>query len=255
MSQARLPDRANPLPVWSQVSDDLRRRIADGTFAERMPGEHDLAQEYAVSRHTMREALRRLRAEGLVHSARGRGSTVAVPAVNRDLGSLATLVDTLESQGLTHRSEIVNRGLSVDPQIAAELGLPSDTALVLIERVRFADDTPIAHDISWLPAPLAAPLLEADLTTRALYSVLATDCGVHVSAGTEQISARVPDRALRELLGLGPRTAVLRIDRIACSLGRPVERRRTDIRADRFTLTAAWDTAATTLTPLGADRS
>lgn len=255
MSHARRPDRGQPLPAWAQVAEDLRRRITDGTFAHGMPGEHDLAQEYGVSRHTMREALRRLRAEGLVHSARGRGSTVTAPAVHRDLGSLATLVDTLESQGLTHRSEIVSRGLTVEPQIAAELGLPSDTALVTIERVRFADDTPIAHDTSWLPATLAAPLLEADLTTQALYTALAADCGVHVSAGTEQISARVPDRALRDLLGLGPRIAVLRIDRIACSLGRPVERRRTDIRADRFTLTAAWDTAATTLTPSRGDRS
>jgi DNA-binding GntR family transcriptional regulator len=58
------------------VSDDLRRRCHDGDFASGVPGEMSLAVEYKVSRHTVREALRPLRQEGLIRSQRGRSSTV-----------------------------------------------------------------------------------------------------------------------------------------------------------------------------------
>ena len=53
-----LPDRSNPLPLWAQVCGDLRRRIEFGEFAAGFPGELSLTEEYEVSRHTIREALR-----------------------------------------------------------------------------------------------------------------------------------------------------------------------------------------------------
>ncbi len=59
-------DRRSPLPLWAQLFDDLRRRVAAGEFTEEFPAEHRLTGEYEVSRHTVREALRKLRADGLV---------------------------------------------------------------------------------------------------------------------------------------------------------------------------------------------
>ena len=49
----------------------------------------------------------------------------------------------------------------------ADLLLPEATDLVVIERLRYADDQPIAHDVSWLPADIARPLLGRDLSRAA----------------------------------------------------------------------------------------
>ena len=65
-------DRRSPLPLWAQLDADLRRRLDNGEFAGAFPAEHALVSQYAVSRQTVREALRRLRAEGLVTAERGR---------------------------------------------------------------------------------------------------------------------------------------------------------------------------------------
>ncbi|MGH3591649.1 MAG: GntR family transcriptional regulator, partial [Pseudonocardiaceae bacterium] len=51
-------DRSSPLPLWAQMQEDLRRRLTTGAFAERFPTELELVEQYAVSRHTVREALR-----------------------------------------------------------------------------------------------------------------------------------------------------------------------------------------------------
>lgn len=55
------------------VFDRLQRAIKSGAYRpdERLPTEHDLAAEFEVSRPIVREALRRLREQGLIYSRRG----------------------------------------------------------------------------------------------------------------------------------------------------------------------------------------
>ena len=67
---ARPLDRHSPMPLWAQLHDDLTRRLALGAFDQGFPGENELVDTYAASRHTVREALRRLREAGVLESAR-----------------------------------------------------------------------------------------------------------------------------------------------------------------------------------------
>jgi DNA-binding FadR family transcriptional regulator len=64
------------------VVTGLKSRILDGSLApgSKLPSEAELIEEYGVSRTVVREAVTRLRAEGLVETFQGRGSFVlAVP--------------------------------------------------------------------------------------------------------------------------------------------------------------------------------
>ena len=54
------------MPLWAQVLEDIRARLTRGEFADGFPAERILVDQYAVSRHTMREAMRRLHADGLI---------------------------------------------------------------------------------------------------------------------------------------------------------------------------------------------
>src|SRR6476619_4873450 len=97
-------DRSSPLPLWAQMQEDLRRRLATGAFVERFPTELELVEQYAVSRHTVREALRRLRDSGVLDSARGRGTWLAPQPIEQPLGSL---FQEVEARGLLQRSDVL----------------------------------------------------------------------------------------------------------------------------------------------------
>lgn len=62
--------------------------IKSGAFApdERLPTEHELAAEFEVSRPVVREALRRVREQGLIYSRRGSGSFVRSVGLKQPLG-------------------------------------------------------------------------------------------------------------------------------------------------------------------------
>lgn len=235
-----LPDRRSPLPLWAQVCEDLRRRIAASEFVAGFPGELALVDQYEVSRHTVREALRVLRAEGIVRSERGRTSTVDFPTLSQNLGSLYSLFRTLEDRGIVQRSEIRRQALTTNATIAGHLGVDPHMELVVIERVRFADDVALAHDTAWLPAVIAQPLLEIDFTHQGLYEALGSACGVQVDSGRERIAAVTAPTHIAALLDVPALSAVHHIERLASSAGHPVEWRETFIRGDRFSLEVDW---------------
>ena len=68
----------NRISTVQAVADSLRTRILDGDLApaERLR-EVELTEAYGVARHTLRSALQRLAAEGLVTIAPNRGASVA----------------------------------------------------------------------------------------------------------------------------------------------------------------------------------
>ena len=65
---------------YLQVARTLRKEIVDGVYpvGSQLPTEHELCERFAVSRYTIREALRRLRDDNLVAS-RPRAGTLVVP--------------------------------------------------------------------------------------------------------------------------------------------------------------------------------
>src|SRR5882757_2909617 len=70
---------------YLQVARTLRKEIVDGVYpvGSQLPTEHELCERFAVSRYTIREALRRLRDDNLV-SSRPRTGTLVVPRPSSD---------------------------------------------------------------------------------------------------------------------------------------------------------------------------
>lgn len=71
-------------PLYMQIARKLKNEIFRGSYAvgSLVPTEEQLAQTYAVSRHTVREALRKLREDKLISSRRGVGTVVLPPQVS-----------------------------------------------------------------------------------------------------------------------------------------------------------------------------
>jgi GntR family transcriptional regulator len=236
---ARTLDRMAGAPLWSQLLADLRRRLEHDEFTPAFPGELALVAEYGVSRHTVREAVRRLRDEGLVIAGRGRTPRRAEPTeIEQPLGEIFSLFTAVEATGQVQRSVVRTLDVRADGVVAARLGLEESTPLVHLERLRLADEEPFAVDRVWMPERLAAPLLDVDFARTALYDEYAARCGIRVTGGHEHLRAVVPSAAERELLGTGPDVAAFAIDRLGLAGGEPAEWRHTLVRGDRFSVTA-----------------
>jgi len=253
MAAVHTIDRANPLPLWAQVLGDLRGRLADGEFVERFPTDNQLVARYGVSRQTVREAVRRLSEEGLLERERGRGTRVR--AFEQVGGSLESLYEQIEAQGAAQRSIVRAREVVADAAVARRLRLPANAQLVRIERLRLADEEPLALDRAWLPARIAHGLLDADLTRTGLYVELARLCGVEVDGGRERLAPVIPPPADRRALRLPRGEAAFSIERLATAHGRAVEWRASLVRGDRYTIAFSLTRAARPSAPIPWERA
>lgn len=238
---AGLLDRDHAAPLWQQVLTDLEARLARGEFTDAFPGEIALVEEYAVSRHTIREALRRLREAGAVTAQRGRLPRVAGPAeIEQPIGALYSLYASVTAAGMDQRSIVRRLDRRADGVVAARLGLEESAPLVHLERLRLAGGEPLALDRIWLPAELAEPLLAADFSNTSLYAELAARCGVRLTGGQERLRASTASVGECALLDLDPGAAVFAIERLGMVGTRSVEWRQSVVRSDRFSLLASF---------------
>ena len=95
-----------------QIAERIKEAIMDGRLKidERLPTEEELARQFGVSRPTLREALKRLAAQKLIHSRRGPtgGTFVLRPNIEEltsNLASYATLLGSLGEFSLTEIAE------------------------------------------------------------------------------------------------------------------------------------------------------
>ena len=234
-------DRTSALPLWAQLEAALRRRLASGEFDDGFPTEAELIAHYGVSRPTVRQAVGALADDGLVVRTRGRGTEVVSTAVEQSLPGSYSMAKAISASGQTERSRVlVAERAPVPAEVGVHLGVDEGEEAIHVERLRLADDEPLAVDRSWFPVGVAGPLLTLDLTSGSLYDMIADETGLRPTGGEEQIEPARPDAVARSLLDLGPDGLTFEIVRHLWSGAQPFEFRVSTIRSDRYRLTNRW---------------
>ncbi|RDG35997.1 GntR family transcriptional regulator [Streptomyces corynorhini] len=138
-------------PRYAAIANDLTAKLATGRWAvgALLPTEPELAASYKVSRETLRRALQRLEASGLISRHPGTGTRVEraqpAPAFTTRLGSLQELTQYARS---AVRSVLSVEPLVVDRELAESTGLARGSRTVCVTSVR-QDHEHADQVVSW----------------------------------------------------------------------------------------------------------
>lgn len=208
-------DDGDPTPKYLQIQRLLREALGRQTLSPRdaLPTERDLADELGVSRITIRKAIGALVEEGLLHRRQGAGTFVAggtAGRIEKSFSKISSFSEDMEARGLKPRSEWIGRtnGL-VTPEESLNMGLSPGTPVYRFNRIRFADEMPMALeyatiDASCLPSP--------DLVGNSLYAAL-EQSGNRPSRALQRLRAIAFDDARAALLKMEPGAPGLLIER------------------------------------------
>jgi GntR family transcriptional regulator len=221
-------------PRYLEIADYLRRLIAASRPGDRLPSEAELCERFGVSRMTVRQAVQLLANERLLVRRRGEGTFTAPRVVARLLGSPLSFTESMRRRGLRASSRMLHAGwIDPSPEDRAALHLPAGSRAVVVERLRLADDLPMAIERVVAP-PTCAGILEDDLAGGSLHDAFER-LGRIPTRAQARVSARPATDIERSLLGLGPDGVVLSERRtIDDQDGIPIEHTETLYAAERY---------------------
>ena len=200
-----------------------------------VPPERTLAEEFDTSRTTVRQALAELVVEGRLERIQGKGTFVAKPKVAQSL-QLTSYTEDMRAQGLEPASRLLEVGyMNADADLADLLRIREGARVLRIERLRLANDEPMAIEATHLSAK-RFPGLRRHLTKySSLYSALSAEYGVHLAQAEETIETALATPREAALLGTDTGLPMLLLSRHSLDEeGEPVEWVRSIYRGDRY---------------------
>jgi DNA-binding GntR family transcriptional regulator len=228
-------DRSSPVPLYFQVAQHLEQMIESGDLAlgTRLENETGLADRFGLSRATMRRAIEYLVDRGLLVRRRGVGTQVVHAKVRRQV-ELTSLYDDLAKTRRNPRTQLLS--FAVEPAleaIALELGITTGTDVYTFERLRYAEEEPLALMHNYVPANLLR-LTADNLEAQGLYNLF-RGCGINLRIAKQSIGARASTASEARALAESKDAPLLTMVRAAYDdQGRAVEYGNHIYRASRY---------------------
>lgn len=226
-------------PKPYQVRVALTEMLATLEPGQALPPERVLAQEFGVSRSTVRQAITDMVAAGLVQRQHGSGTYPVAPKVELPL-RLASYTRDVSDQGLRPTSRVVSmRKVAADAATATALDVEPASRVWRLERLRLTDGTPLAVECSHLPVARFPDLGRQIKDDVSLYRVLEDEYRITVTRAVQTVETAMASPEQYRLLDADSAAPVLVLTRTTYDQrGLPVEYVLSTYRGDRCRLTA-----------------
>ena len=225
-------------PRYLEIADYLRELVANAEPGERLPSDAELCERFDVSRMTARQAVMVLANEHLLERKRGSGTFVSARRVPRALGSPLSFSESTRLRGMVPSSRVLRAGpAEITGEVAAVFGVAESAPAIVLERLRLADNIPMAIEHAIIPADDSG-LLDEDLTTGSLHAAFERAGRVPTRALAE-VGARMATKRERDLLELPANGVILtEVRTIFDQHDAPLEHTSTFYAAERYAFSA-----------------
>ena len=232
-------DESSPTPLYLQLQRLIQNQVHAGKLqaGEALPSERDLAHQFGISRVTVRKAIAGLVERGILVQHWGSGTFIAPPTrVEQALSRLSSFTDDMMIRGLTPGTRVIERSCGpAAPKESMALGLSPGEKVSRLQRLRLADDVPMAIEIAAVPARF---LPDPEIVGHSLYAALA-ERGCAPSRALQRLHAVLLNGDQARLLDVPPASAALYIERRSfLEDGTPIEFTASYYRGDAYDFVA-----------------
>jgi GntR family transcriptional regulator len=226
------------IPLYHQIREIIRTEIERGILKpnEQIPTEQELIEKYNASRITIRSAISDLVKEGLLVKKQGKGTFVSMPKIKRELISVSSFSHRMLEAGLTPGSKVLSKKLlDSTPTINKYLELNQNEQVIVIERLRLADDEPVMIEKVFIPYKDYPLVMEADIGIGSLYKFLGEKYNAIPTKSKRSLEIVLSNKYESDLLNIRVGQPLFLLSAIVKSQhSRPIEYVKTLIRGDRF---------------------
>lgn len=204
------------LPLYRQLSDDLKAKIMAGVFksGDKLPSENQLSLQHQLNRATVRQALDELVKEGFIVKHQGKGSIVVDRKRSLGLLSIKGFSDVVRG-----KKQPVNSIMLIKPQVKA-WPEPFTHALqekekfskcIYLKRLRCVDNEPVMLEKTYLPEHKIPGFCQVSFENGSLFDTLQIRYNMQITGAEQDIRAISADAAICSYLPINPGQPILQI--------------------------------------------
>lgn len=205
-------------PLYLQVAHNLSKAIASKRFSvgSLLPTEEELCAEFDVSRHTIREAIRHLRAQGLLSARRGIGTRVeARNTQTRYSQSLHSLGEVAQFAHETVLDVLSSNKVTADAALADQLGSRIGKVWMHVQGVRRSAEKkqPMSWTDVYIDKAFGGVIKDIGVRRIAVYTLIERKYGETIVEIQQDIQAALVPKERAAVLGVKPGAPALLITR------------------------------------------
>jgi len=231
-------NRRSDRSIYKQIYDGFSQLIESSELkaGDLIPSERELCDQLKVSRMTVRAAMDELVRDGLLIRKHGSGTVVSATKITKNALGFMSFSEDMHSRDMIPSSKVLAfTEMVADDLIASQLGIQAQAKIVYCERVRLANDEPMALEKGFLSYDRFPGILQYDLTARSLYNLLENEYDCYPVVAEEIIEAVILNEKEARLLGVTRGSPALLAKRITRDTkGIIIETVQTLYRADRY---------------------
>lgn len=225
------------IPLYHQLKEIIREKIDSGkwTPGDRIPSENELCNEYNISRNTAKKALEDLVQEGLLNRVQGKGTFVSKPKFEQPLTGFYSFSKVLKDRGMNPKDIIINiEEKRANSKVSKRLQMDKDEQVIVLKRIRCADNEPIILESSYMPKRIVPELSREKLENHSLYDYMEQEFGILVTSAKEIFEPVLVREDESKYLEVEEGSPALLLERVAFdSVNNPVEYCHSIVRGDR----------------------
>ncbi|RXT58468.1 GntR family transcriptional regulator [Lacticaseibacillus chiayiensis] len=192
-------------PKYQSIEHDLLNKIQQQIYPKGtlIPTELELADQYCVSRPTVRQAVQSLVDQGYLEKRKKRGTIVRQNKIAQEFTHvIESYNQEMGTKGINPITKVLHVGIEQPSrEIQKNLGLkPTDQVFRLV-RLRFADKEPNVFVTSYIPATTVQNFLDVDFSQKSLYELMAQN-NVAVTHVHRKLETQAADETIADLLNI-----------------------------------------------------
>ncbi|WP_019244157.1 MULTISPECIES: GntR family transcriptional regulator [Bacillus] len=230
-------DKKSPVPIYHQLEELIKQQIDSGQLQpnQAIPSEREFTEQYQISRMTVRQALTNLVNDGLLYRKKGTGTFVSERKVERVMQGLTSFSEDMIERGLTPSSEILSyEVVPASPSVSQKLEIDVEKPVLQIERIRLADDVPMAIETAYMPLHLIEGLTK-ELAKDSIYQFIEEKFSLKIDVADQELEAVAASDYDAKHLHIKKGSPVLKIIQVTYLEDRtPIEYVKSSFRADRY---------------------
>ncbi|MGJ9382498.1 GntR family transcriptional regulator [Salipaludibacillus sp. CF4.18] len=230
-------NKSSPIPIYHQLEERIKTEIEEGSLksGDLLPSEREYAETFKISRMTVRQAISNLVSNGYVYRKKGTGTFVSQKKFEQILPGLTSFTEDMKRRGMVPSNELVEFSiLPASEEVAHALDIKNSESVYKIERIRLADNFPIALETTFVSKHRIEGITE-EIAHTSLYEYFESTLNLNIDHATQLIESSIINSEEKKLLHMKTGDPVLLIQRTTyLDDGTPLEFVKSVYRADRY---------------------